>query len=96
MFLNEPDRMGLAVRNCGDSDTRLLALPSGNGSVFWRVSNMPSLGLSGPVQSRQAFLGQEDIERLLAACQGKNELRDRAIILLLARIGLACQRGSES
>ncbi len=34
------------------------------------------------------FLGQEDIERLLAVCEGENRLRDRAVILLLARLGL--------
>jgi site-specific recombinase XerD len=34
------------------------------------------------------FLGQEDIERLLAVCEGEDRLRDRAIILLLARLGL--------
>jgi len=33
-------------------------------------------------------LGQEDIERLLAACEGESRLRDRAVILLLARLGL--------
>lgn len=34
------------------------------------------------------FLGQADIDRLLAACDGEDRLRDRAIILLLARLGL--------
>ncbi|WP_273281714.1 tyrosine-type recombinase/integrase [Pseudooceanicola atlanticus] len=34
------------------------------------------------------FLGQADIDRLLASCEGKGRLRDRAIILLLARLGL--------
>jgi integrase/recombinase XerD len=34
------------------------------------------------------FLGQKEIERLLAVCEGEDRLRDRAIILLLARIGL--------
>jgi integrase/recombinase XerD len=34
------------------------------------------------------FLGQEDIERLLAVCEGEDRLRDKAIILLLARLGL--------
>lgn len=34
------------------------------------------------------FLGQADIDRLLAACGGEGRLRDRAIILLLARLGL--------
>ena len=34
------------------------------------------------------FLGQADIDRLLAACEDKGRLRDRAIILLLARLGL--------
>jgi integrase/recombinase XerD len=34
------------------------------------------------------FLGQADIDRLLAACGGEDRLRDRAVILLLARLGL--------
>ncbi|MFG1275730.1 tyrosine-type recombinase/integrase, partial [Xanthobacter flavus] len=34
------------------------------------------------------FLGQADIDRLLAACGGEDHLRDRAVILLLARLGL--------
>jgi integrase/recombinase XerD len=34
------------------------------------------------------FLGQADIDRLLAACDGEDRLRDRAVILLLARLGL--------
>lgn len=34
------------------------------------------------------FLGQADIDRILAACAGDGRLRDRAIILLLARLGL--------
>lgn len=34
------------------------------------------------------FLGQADIDRVLAACGGEGRLRDRAIILLLARLGL--------
>jgi len=33
-------------------------------------------------------LGQADIDRLLAACDGEERLRDRAVILLLARLGL--------
>jgi integrase/recombinase XerD len=34
------------------------------------------------------FLGQGDLDRLLAACHGEDRLRDRAVILLLARLGL--------
>ena len=34
------------------------------------------------------FLVVEDIERAIAACDGENRLRDRAIVLLLARLGL--------
>ncbi|MER9235266.1 tyrosine-type recombinase/integrase [Mesorhizobium sp. M0622] len=34
------------------------------------------------------FLGQTDIDRILAACDGEYRLRDRAVILLLARFGL--------
>jgi site-specific recombinase XerD len=34
------------------------------------------------------FLGQEEIARLLAVCEGEKRLRDRAVILLLARLGL--------
>ena len=34
------------------------------------------------------FLGQSDIDRLLATCDGESRLRDRAVMLLLARLGL--------
>lgn len=34
------------------------------------------------------FLGQSDIDRLLATCEGESRLRDRAVMLLLARLGL--------
>ncbi|MDH6269937.1 hypothetical protein M2360_005375 [Rhizobium sp. SG_E_25_P2] len=34
------------------------------------------------------FLSQSDIDRLLATCDGESRLRDRAIMLLLARLGL--------
>ena len=34
------------------------------------------------------FLGQDDLDRLLIACGGEDRLRDRAVILLLARLGL--------
>ncbi|RDJ04757.1 tyrosine-type recombinase/integrase [Rhizobium grahamii] len=34
------------------------------------------------------FLGQSDIERLLATCEGESRLRDRVVMLLLARLGL--------
>lgn len=38
------------------------------------------------------FLDDKDIERIVAACDGDARLRDRAVILLLVRLGL---RGSE-
>jgi integrase/recombinase XerD len=34
------------------------------------------------------FLAADDVERAIAACEGENRLRDRAIVLLLARLGL--------
>jgi integrase/recombinase XerD len=34
------------------------------------------------------FLSDLDVARVLAACDGKDRLRDRAVILLLARLGL--------
>jgi len=34
------------------------------------------------------FLAADDIERAIAACEGESRLRDRAIVLLLARLGL--------
>lgn len=34
------------------------------------------------------FLAAGDIERAIAACEGESHLRDRAIVLLLARLGL--------
>jgi integrase/recombinase XerD len=39
------------------------------------------------------FLVAEDIERVIGACEGESRLRDRAIVLLLARLGL---RASEA
>jgi integrase/recombinase XerD len=42
----------------------------------WQLATTPS------------FLGQADIDRLLAACDGEDRLRDRAVILLLTRLGL--------
>jgi integrase/recombinase XerD len=38
------------------------------------------------------FLSESEIERLIAACEGEKRLRDRAVILLLTRLGL---RGGE-
>ncbi|MCA1414375.1 MULTISPECIES: tyrosine-type recombinase/integrase [Bradyrhizobium] len=34
------------------------------------------------------FLAADDIERAIAACEGESRLRDRTIVLLLARLGL--------
>jgi site-specific recombinase XerC len=34
------------------------------------------------------FLVAEDVARVVAACEGESRLRDRAIVLLLARLGL--------
>ena len=34
------------------------------------------------------YLAQSDIDRLLATCDGESRLRDRAVMLLLARLGL--------
>jgi integrase/recombinase XerD len=34
------------------------------------------------------FLAADDIKRAIAACEGESRLRDRAIVLLLARLGL--------
>ena len=34
------------------------------------------------------FLSAADLERVLAACKGEDRLRDRAVVLLLARLGL--------
>ena len=34
------------------------------------------------------YLVAEDVERAIAACAGERRLRDRAIVLLLARLGL--------
>jgi integrase/recombinase XerD len=42
----------------------------------WRLASVPK------------FLVTEDIERVISACQGESWLRDNAIILLLARLGL--------
>ncbi len=39
------------------------------------------------------FLVAEDVARVVAACEGESRLRDRAIVLLLARLGL---RASEA
>lgn len=42
----------------------------------WQLASIPS------------FLAAEDVERAIAACEGESRLRDRAIVLLLARLGL--------
>lgn len=38
--------------------------------------------------STPRFLGEAEIDRLLGACAGEDRVRDRAVILLLARLGL--------
>ena len=52
---------------------REYAVPS---FASWRLTSVPS------------FLGSEEIERVIAACAGERRLRDRAVILLLVRLGL--------
>jgi site-specific recombinase XerD len=42
----------------------------------WRLASVPR------------YLVAEDVERAIAACGGEHRLRDRAVILLLARLGL--------
>lgn len=42
----------------------------------WQLASVPS------------FLAADDIDRAIAACDGEGRLRDRAIVLLLARLGL--------
>jgi site-specific recombinase XerD len=42
----------------------------------WQLVSVPS------------FLAADDIDRAIAACDGEGRLRDRAIVLLLARLGL--------
>lgn len=42
----------------------------------WKLSTIPR------------YLVAEDIERVIAACDGERRLRDKAIVLLLARLGL--------
>jgi integrase/recombinase XerD len=46
------------------------------GFAGWQLTSVPD------------FLGPEEIERVIAACSGEHRLRDRAAILLLARLGL--------
>jgi len=46
------------------------------GFAGWQLTSVPE------------FLGSNDIERIIAACQGERRLRDKAVILLLARLGL--------
>lgn len=41
-----------------------------------------------PLSSIPRFLGEDDVGRVIAACEGVDRLRDRAIMLLLARLGL--------
>lgn len=38
--------------------------------------------------SAPKFLSAEDIERVVSVCQGEGRLRDKAVVLLLARLGL--------
>ncbi len=49
------------------------AMPSAAG---WRLASIPQ------------FLPEDDIARVIAACDGERRLRDRAIILLLVRLGM--------
>jgi len=42
----------------------------------WRLASIPR------------YLAAEDIERAIAACNGEDRLRDKAVVLLLARLGL--------
>lgn len=49
------------------------AIPS---VTSWRLSSLPR------------FLGCDDVERVIAACDGVDWLRDKAVILLLSRLGL--------
>lgn len=49
------------------------AIPS---VTSWRLSSLPR------------FLGSEDVERVIAACDGADRLRDKAVVLLLSRLGL--------
>ncbi|MEM9764498.1 MAG: tyrosine-type recombinase/integrase [Pseudomonadota bacterium] len=48
------------------------------------VPSFASWGLA----STPSFLTSDQIERVIAACEGENRLRDRAVVLLLARLGL--------
>jgi integrase/recombinase XerD len=45
-------------------------------AVGWRLASIPR------------FLPEDDIARVIAACDGERRLRDRAIILLLVRLGI--------
>jgi site-specific recombinase XerD len=51
------------------------------GFASWRLTSVPG------------FLSPEEIKRVIAACAGERRLRDRAVVLLLARLGL---RASEA
>jgi site-specific recombinase XerD len=46
------------------------------GFANWQLASVPK------------FLGADDIDRTIAACEGEGRLRDKAIILLLVRLGL--------
>jgi integrase/recombinase XerD len=46
------------------------------GFANWQLASVPR------------FLAADDIDRAIAACEGEGRLRDKAIILLLARLGL--------
>ena len=46
------------------------------GFANWQLASVPR------------FLAADDIERAIAACEGESRLRDRAVVLLLARLGL--------
>ena len=55
--------------------------PSGRDHAIPRFANWQ-------LASVPRFLAADDIERAIAACEGESRLRDRAIVLLLARLGL--------
>ncbi|MEI2680037.1 MAG: hypothetical protein V9G29_20530 [Burkholderiaceae bacterium] len=60
------------------------------GGLFWAVPTMAHWWLSLVPRC----LPPADVERLIASCDSSTTvgIRDRAILLLLARLGLACQR----
>ena len=70
-------------------DPRVLALPDRHRASARRAGEYAVPSIAGwKLATISRYLVAEDIARVIAACDGEQRLRDKAIVLLLARLGL--------